>query len=100
MASLDVDSLFTNVPLDETIQICVNELFNSSQMVSGVNKQQFLEMLSLITKQNFTLSAQKYYNQIDGVPMVSPLVPTLVKMFLCHHETAMLKNCLKVFKPV
>ena len=100
MASLDVDSLFTNVPLDETIEICVNELFNSSQMVSGVNKQQFLEMLSLITKQNFTLSDQKYYNQIDGVPMVSPLVPTLVKMFLCHHETAMLKNCLKVFKPV
>ena len=28
MVSLDVDSLFTNVPLDETIEICVNELFN------------------------------------------------------------------------
>ena len=31
MAALDVDSLFTNVPLDETIEICVNELFKSSQ---------------------------------------------------------------------
>ena len=30
MASLDVDSLFTNVPLDETIEICVNELFKST----------------------------------------------------------------------
>ena len=25
MASLDVDSLFTNVPLDDTIEICVNQ---------------------------------------------------------------------------
>ena len=51
MASLDVDSLFTNVPLDETIEICVNELFKSSQTVSGLNKQQVLEMLSLTTKE-------------------------------------------------
>ena len=50
MASLDVDSLFTNVPLHETIEICVNELFKSSQTVSGLNKQQVLEMLSLTTK--------------------------------------------------
>ena len=54
MASLDVDSLFTNVPLDETIEICVNELFKSSQTVSGLNKQQVLEMLSLRTKEDVT----------------------------------------------
>ena len=46
MASLDVDSLFTNVPLDETTEMCVNELFKSSQTVSGLNKQLVLEMLS------------------------------------------------------
>ena len=46
MASLDVDSLFINVPLNETIQICVNELFISSQTVSGRNKQQVMEMRS------------------------------------------------------
>ena len=50
MASLDVDFLFTKVPLDETIEICVNELYKSSQTVSGLNKQQVLEMPSLITK--------------------------------------------------
>ena len=52
MASLDVDSLFTNVPLDETIEICINELFKSDQTVSGLNKQQVLEMLLLRTKEN------------------------------------------------
>ena len=100
MASLDVDSLFTNVPLDETIEICVNELFKSSQTVSGLNKQQVLEMLSLTTKENVILFDQKYYSQIDGVAMGFPLGPTLANIFLCYHETMRLKICLKSFKPM
>ena len=44
MASLDVDFLSTNVPFDEAIEICVNELIKSSQTVSGFNKQQALEI--------------------------------------------------------
>ena len=50
MASLDVDSLFTNVPLEETINICVNELFKSNSSIHGLNKKQITEMLSLTTK--------------------------------------------------
>ena len=33
MVSLDVHSLFTNVPLEETIHIFVNELFKSNRVV-------------------------------------------------------------------
>ena len=33
MASVDVDFLSTNVPLDETTEIYVNDLFKSSQIV-------------------------------------------------------------------
>ena len=100
IASFDVDSLFTNLPLDETIKICVNQLFKSSQIVSGLNKQQVLEMLSLTTKENVILLDQKYYCQIDRLAMGSPLVPTLANIFICHHETRWLKNCLESFKPV
>ena len=59
MASLDADSLFTNMPLDETIEICLNELFKSSQMVLGFNKQQVLETLTLTTKENVILFDRK-----------------------------------------
>ena len=48
MASLDVDSLFTNVPLDETIKICIDELFKSEMTVSGLNKKEMFEKISLI----------------------------------------------------
>ena len=33
MGSLDVDSLFTNIPLEETIEICTIELFKKSETV-------------------------------------------------------------------
>ena len=33
MGSLDVDSFFTNIPLDETIDICINQLFENTDTV-------------------------------------------------------------------
>ena len=100
MAFRDVNSFFTNVPLDKTIEICVNQLFKSSQTVSGLNKQQVLEILLLTTKENVILFYQKYYIQIEGVAMGSPLGSTLANVFLCYHETTWLRNCPKSFKPV
>ena len=35
MGSLDVNSLFTNIPLEETIEIYTNELFKKSETVEG-----------------------------------------------------------------
>ena len=32
MGSLDVDSLLTNIPLNETIDICVNQLFENTDI--------------------------------------------------------------------
>ena len=68
MTSLDVDSLFTNVPLDETIKICIDELLKSETTVSGLSKK---EMFSLILKESIILLDNKYYCQIDGVAMGS-----------------------------
>ena len=69
MASLDVDSLFTNVPLEETINICVNELFKSNSSINGLNRKQITEMLSLTTKESIFLFDMAFYTQVDGVAM-------------------------------
>ena len=60
MASLEMDSLFTNGSLDQTIEICVIKLFKSIQKVSSFKKQQVLEMLSLTSKGGVILFDQKY----------------------------------------
>ena len=87
MASLDVDSLFTNVPLEETINICVDELFKSDSGIHGLNKKQITEMLALTTKESIFLLDMAFYTQVDGVAMGPPLGPSLANAFLCRHET-------------
>ena len=39
MGSLDIDSLFTNIPLEETIEICTSDLFKNSNIVNGLKKK-------------------------------------------------------------
>ena len=100
MSSFDVDSLFTNIPLDETINICVEKLFTNKRKIKGLTKNQCKELLSLATKQSFFVFNHVYYKQLDGVAMGSPLGPTLANIFLCHHEEIWLKQCPEQFKPV
>ena len=49
MGSLNSDSLFTNIPSEETNEICTNELFKESETVEGLSKTEFKELLSLAT---------------------------------------------------
>ena len=76
-----------NVPLKETINICVNELFKSNSSIHGLNKKQISEMLSLPTKESIILFDMAFYTQFDSLAMGSPLGPSLAHAFLCHHVT-------------
>ena len=66
MGSLDVDSLFTNIALKETIQICTNKLFKESEIVEGLSKTEFKELLSLATKESHFIFDGTLHKQIDG----------------------------------
>ena len=100
MSSLDVDSLFTNIPLKETVKICSNLLFRDSPIVDGLTKAEFEQLLTIATTESFILFNGCYYQQIDGVAMGSPLGPTLANIFLCHHEQQWLDSCPTVYRPV
>ena len=91
MASLDVDSLFTNVPLDETIEICTQGLFEDESTVYGLNKKNITEMLSLTTKKSIILFDMDFYSQIDGVATGSPLGPTLANVFFMSSRKEVVK---------
>ena len=86
IASLDVDSLYTNVPFEETINICVNELFKSNSNIHCLNKRQITEMLFSTTKESIILFDIAFYTQSDSVAIGSPLGPSLANAFLCHYE--------------
>ena len=100
MASFDIDSLFTNLPLDETIELCVRKTFKRKRKFKGLTRSEFKKLLEFATKDALILFNGKYYEQIDGVAMGSPLGPTLANVFLCHWEEIWLEKCSEKFKPV
>ena len=81
MTSFDKESVFTNIPLEETINICVDKLFKNNTKVNNLTKESFRSLLELATLDSFFISGGKYYKQKDGVAMSSPLGPTLANVF-------------------
>ena len=61
MGSLDVDSLRTNILLEETTEICTNELFRESKAVEDLRKSEFKELLSLATKDSHFVFDEALY---------------------------------------
>ena len=53
----------TFYPVDETIKICIDVLFKSEMTVSGLNKKDTFERLSLTLKESIIFFDNKYYNQ-------------------------------------
>ena len=53
MTSFDIESLFTNIPLEETINICVDKLFENNTKVNNLTKESFRSLLELATLDSF-----------------------------------------------
>jgi hypothetical protein len=100
MASFDVKSLFTNIPLDETINIIINKCFASATNYHAISRDQFRELLNLSVKNCHFLFDGVLYKQVDGVAMCSPLGPLFANIFLSFHEKSWLADCPSVFKPI
>ena len=99
MASFDVKSLFTNIPLEETIDIIANSLYSENNSFLSFPINQFKKLLSFAVKNTLFLFNDKMYRQLDGVAMDSPLGPSFANIFLSYHEKQWLQNCPSDFKP-
>jgi predicted GIY-YIG superfamily endonuclease len=86
MCSFDIVSLYTNIPVNETIDICLSKLFYETDLVSNLTKMQMKKLLVFCLKQNHFSFEGQYYDQIDGVAMGSPLGPILANIFMAHFE--------------
>ena len=59
----------------------------------------FVICLTAIKESFFTFN-NKYYKQVDGVAMGSPLVPALANIFICSFESKWLRDFPNDFNPV
>ena len=87
MAGFDVESLFTNIPLLETLlSLCVELLFNDNLNIDGFTITDFHELLTVTMSESLVLFDGEYYKQIERIAMVSPLGPTFANIFLNYHK--------------
>ena len=84
MASLDVESLFTNIPLNETINNCVSDLHNKNLYNGKLSKRDLFKLLETATSKSSFIFDYLLYKYA----------------FWCHYEKEWLDNCPIHFRPV
>ena len=84
MVSFDVKSLFTNVPLTETINICAEALYQDNNI--KLQRSSFIKLMHMATSSiEFSFNGEMF-RQKDGVAMGSPLGPTLANIIMGYLE--------------
>ena len=78
-------SLFKNIPLSLTIKL-VDDLIERCQSDLNISEKDLTSLFNLATCETHFLFKGKFYDQINGVAMGSPLAPVLANLFMSHYE--------------
>ena len=93
LVSYDVTSLFTNIPLSETIDLAVNAIIDGNMNSDlKLSKLELKQLFNFATSHTHFLFNGCFYDQIDGVAMGSPLAPVLANFFMGHYEKLWLEK--------
>ena len=82
LKSLFTNVLFTNVPPDETIKICTEQLYHSEIEVPTLLEKSFVKLMEKVTKGVEFSFDGVMFKQTDGVAMGSPLGPVPANIFV------------------
>ena len=91
MVSFDVTSLFTNVPLQETINIAIDHIFEY-QPDNKISRSDLKKLFLYATAQTHFIFNKGFYDQIEEVAKGSPLAPILANLFMGFHVEKWIKE--------
>ena len=94
LASLDVESLFTNVPVKETIKLILDNVYSGENLPPLNLSRGILEklLLACTTEAPFRGPDGRLYRQKDGIAMGSPLGPLFANFYMCNLENSVLQD--------
>ena len=86
LISFDVKSLFTNVPLNKTIEVILDRVYNKKQITTTLKKRTLKKLILDTCSKTAFLSGGKIYEQKDGVSMGASLGPVLANIIMTELE--------------
>ena len=91
LVSYDITSVFINIPLQETIDVAINLIFNDNPKLN-VTKRELKKLFLFAASQTHFIFNIKCFSEIDGVAMGSPLAPVVANIFMGFHESKWLNE--------
>ena len=84
--SYDVTSLFTNVPIDDTIDYILREIYDKGRLKQICSKLIMKRLLKKLTSDCLFTFDNKLYKQVNGCAMGNPLSAVLSGIFMSKLE--------------
>jgi hypothetical protein len=92
LASLDVKDLFTNIPISKSIDIVIERIgYSETFCQSTLTKSDIKELLIFCLQNSSFTFNNKFYRQINGLPMGNILSPLISDLYMDEY----IKNNLK-----
>ena len=92
LVTLDVSSLYTNIPHREGIDACRHYLSNCNYTTSTIRTEAFCDLIRIILNMNIFEFNNTYYLQTHGTAMGTRMAPSYANLFLAKFETDALKH--------
>ena len=84
--SYDVESLFTNVPVGETIEYILDEIYVYNKIPKLSSRLVFKRLLTKLSTESLFIFNEKFFQQIDGCTMGGPLSVVFANIFMTKME--------------
>ena len=84
--SFDVESLFTNVPLERTLQVIERRVYDEKELSTKLKRSAIRKLIRDTCKKTIFSGNDAYYEQTDGVSMGGSLGPVLANIILTEFE--------------
>jgi len=84
--SYDVESLFTNIPLKETIEFILEEIYDNHKITPICSRLVFKRLLFKLTTECTFIFNKKFYRQTDGCAMGGPLSVIMADIWMVKVE--------------
>ena len=96
MVSFDVTSLYTNIPIIDTLNIIKDHVHSDDQFTgrTAIRQDKFLDLVNLVLTTTWCTFKSQFYQQTDGVAMGGPASSNTTEIYMQVHESTAISTAL------